>query len=281
MKDFARNSALSALFALALAGCDGQFFNSGDEVTVSVTSEANVRDRAAVDGSNVLTTLAPGTQLRGRWVDGASKSTEQWFAFQRSGITVFVWGKNLNENVTTPNKSNYDINKLTTQGLKDKWVEENGNCRGNLEDGAEQDAACNRREEIGKKLASLDWCFSSGDQPSYMADWRSCATKYENSSELSDTSYSALSENEKVKIAKDSCHKYLLERSFEDGFNFSYDTQHKHENWKRRYGDNYIFQYITHRVKNGTYTGSTTIKHCIVSKTSLEVLRVVNSDIVA
>jgi hypothetical protein len=104
---------------------------------------------------------------------------------------------------------------------------------------------------------SMGYCFDSAEQ-----EWGSC-----------------LSETDKKAASKKACYDYLYERAWDEGFNFEYHRLQTHENWKRRYGDNYIHQYIVRRVRNGSVVGDPFFKHCVVSKSSLEVLRVVNSDI--
>jgi hypothetical protein len=88
-----------------------------------------------------------------------------------------------------------------------------------------------------------------------------------------------LDEGSQAEAAKRACYDYLYARAWDEGFNFEYHTEHTHGNWKMRYGDNYIHQYIIRRVRNGSAIGDPFFKHCVVSKSSLEVLRVENSDI--
>ena len=86
---------LAASLALAVAGCDDLF--GGDEVTVTVTGRANVRDAATTEGSNVLTALDAGTQLKGKWVTSATNPSERWFAYERDGKTAYIWEGNLKQ----------------------------------------------------------------------------------------------------------------------------------------------------------------------------------------
>ena len=141
-------------------------------------------------------------------------------------------------------------------------------CRGEWDTSSsenEDEQACALRDKIAERLTNADYCFLQSEQA-----WLSCeATEAAEAAEAA----------EAVIVAKKSCYDYLYERAWDEGFNFEYHRLQTHENWKRRYGDNYIHQYIVRRIRNGRVVGDPFFKHCIVSKSSLEVLRVVNSDI--
>jgi hypothetical protein len=172
--------------------------------------------------------------------------------------------------------------KLSAEELKLMWSEANGACRGDPPYDPDLNPACHRRTEIGEQLADLDWCYSSGNEASYLSTWRSCSEEVDNAdSENTDPTPDPVLNNESdgKEASKKACYDYLYERAWDEGFNFEYHRLQTHENWKRRYGDNYIHQYIVRRIRNGSVVGDPFFKHCIVSKSSLEVLRVVNSDI--
>lgn len=85
----------AAAVSFMLAAC-GESADS-DAVTVTVTSSANVRDAASAEGSSVIETLSAGTELKGRWVEGDTNPTEQWFEYESNGEKAYVWGRNLSE----------------------------------------------------------------------------------------------------------------------------------------------------------------------------------------
>lgn len=96
-----------------LAGCgDG----ADDElVSVTVTGLANVRNAPAAEGTRVLETLSVGTQLTGRWVESDANASKQWFAYERDGETVYVWGRNLSEQSDVQIASAEDDNQPVAQ----------------------------------------------------------------------------------------------------------------------------------------------------------------------
>lgn len=108
---------LAASLALAVAGCDDLF--GGDEVTVTVTGRANVRDAATTEGSNVLTTLDAGTQLKGKWVTSDTDNAERWFAYERDGKTAYIWEGNLESETRATNldKEESTDNKVKRQEI--------------------------------------------------------------------------------------------------------------------------------------------------------------------
>jgi len=73
-----------------LGGCDEIF--GGDEVTVTVTGTANVRDAPTTSGSKVIGKLEAGTEVSGEWVTGASDSSERRFGYERDGKIAYIWG---------------------------------------------------------------------------------------------------------------------------------------------------------------------------------------------
>jgi len=79
--------------ALMLGGCSELF--GSDEVTVTVTDTANVRDAPTADGSNVIAKLEAGTDLSGEWVATSSAPQDRWLQFDFNGKKAFVWAGNL------------------------------------------------------------------------------------------------------------------------------------------------------------------------------------------
>lgn len=78
---------------LTLSACDNVF--EGDEVTVTVTGTANVRDAATTEGSNVIAKLEAGTELSGEWIETGSGPRDRWLEFDFNGKKGFVWAGNL------------------------------------------------------------------------------------------------------------------------------------------------------------------------------------------
>ena len=70
--------------------------------------------------------------------------------------------------------------KLSAEELKLMWSEANGACRGDPPYDPDLNPACHRRTEIGEQLAELDWCYSSGNEASYLSTWRSCSEEADN-----------------------------------------------------------------------------------------------------
>lgn len=69
---------------------------------------------------------------------------------------------------------------LSAEELKLMWSDANSVCRGGPGDEATTQAYCDRRAELGQKLAALDWCYTSGEQASYLSTWRSCNEESDN-----------------------------------------------------------------------------------------------------
>jgi hypothetical protein len=91
-----RKSAILAMVAvLALAGCGDSAGNG--QSTVTVTGTANARDAATTNGSRVISQLAPGTEITGRWVQAAQGSSDRWFEYETNNGKAYVWEGNISE----------------------------------------------------------------------------------------------------------------------------------------------------------------------------------------
>jgi hypothetical protein len=91
-----KNLAWTAMAAaLVLSGCGDSAGNG--ESTVTVTGTANVRDAATTNGSRVISQLAPGTEITGRWVQATQGSSDRWFEYSTDNGKGYVWGGNISE----------------------------------------------------------------------------------------------------------------------------------------------------------------------------------------
>lgn len=100
--------------------------DSAGSVTVMVSGDANVRSAPTAEGSTVLETLAPGTQLTGRWVDGSTNPSERWFEINNSG--KFIWAGNLSSGaLASTSVKNTSPQVLESQEV---WVCDFGNPEG-------------------------------------------------------------------------------------------------------------------------------------------------------
>lgn len=163
---------LAALLLLPLTACNELF--GSDEVTVTVTDTANVRDAATTEGSNVIAELEAGTELSGEWVETGSGPKDKWLEFDFKGKKAFVWVGNLQVNsdvATAPSPQNA---KLDVDALKKQYAVEAANCD-KLHASEEGDGpACDRVREISGKLYDLGWCHNQKN-----GTWRSCDEAYQ------------------------------------------------------------------------------------------------------
>lgn len=63
---------------------------------------------------------------------------------------------------------------LDPQGLIDQWRIQNTLCRGGSGDQPDTQRACEKRQEIGRALDNLDWCYGTKDQMAYQMQWHQC-----------------------------------------------------------------------------------------------------------
>lgn len=156
--------------------------------------------------------------------------------------------------------------------LSKLYFDEHGICRGSSGDSPDTQSACDNRSKISEKLRELNYCLNSDEQ-----EWGKC-----------------LSQEEKFALSRSACEEAMKEIAYTSEMNYrtrgyvqkqimyyDYHTTHTHPNWKAKYGDNYIHSYVTFRMKYNAPTGSPQFKLCIVSKDTLEVLGIENTDIVA
>lgn len=67
-----------------------------------------------------------------------------------------------------------DRNAIEPTRILDQWQTENGNCRGGSGDSDETWKACGRRDDIGKKLEAIGWCYGRPGEAGYQMDWHRC-----------------------------------------------------------------------------------------------------------
>lgn len=60
------------------------------------------------------------------------------------------------------------------QTLIARWRDLNGVCRGGSGDSPTTMAACRRRDDVGRRLGRLGWCYGRRGEAGYRMDWHRC-----------------------------------------------------------------------------------------------------------
>lgn len=105
---------LAAFLLWPLTACDEP--TDGNEVTVMVVENANVRDAPTIKSSSILESLQAGTRLSGKWVGDVRNSDDRWFEFERNGSKGYIWSGNLEKILSRSDKA--DI----LEGVDQEWL---------------------------------------------------------------------------------------------------------------------------------------------------------------
>lgn len=60
------------------------------------------------------------------------------------------------------------------QALIEQWTAQNSLCRGGSGDKPETQDACEKRQQTGRALDALNWCYGTKTQMAYEMEWHPC-----------------------------------------------------------------------------------------------------------